>query len=146
MHARRGNLDRIDDEVLAQNRLSGLGAHLVDVLEAAVETIGLGQHADRRSVGSIGASQEARRICPLDDCPQGRGSRLALHDDCGTGGARRDAVFTRGTGAQGIFERALGSRQSQGFNVPVGLVEFGKARASRCDQGIKDCSRGAQAL
>ena len=146
MHACRSDLDGIDDEVLAQDRLSGLGAHLIDVLEATVETIGLGEHTDRRSVGSIGASQETWRICPLDDCPQGRGSRLALHDDCGTGGARLDAVFTRGAGAEGIFERALGSRQSQGINVPVGLVEFGKARASRCNQGIKDCSRGAQAL
>ena len=146
MHSRRGDLDWINDEVLAQNRLSAFGAHLVNVLEATVETIGFGQHTDRRSVGSICASQETRRIRPLDDCSQGRGSGLALHDDGRAAGARLDAVFAQGTGAQGVFERTLGARKREGINLAVGLVELGKARAARCNQGIKDCSRGAQAL
>ena len=139
MRASSRDLNGIDDEVLAQDRLVNLVSYLIKISEIAVETVGLCQHTDRCSVARVGTSQEARRICALDNCAQSRRCRLALHDDCRAAGTRLEAyLFVITTRAQCVLKRARRARKRQRIDVPVGLVKFRKTRPTLSDDRIKD--------
>ena len=64
--ASRQHLDLIDDEVLAQDGDVHHLAHSGQVVEGAVETIGLGEHRDRGRVGRVLGGQRGRVVVGAD--------------------------------------------------------------------------------
>ena len=134
------HLNGVDDEVLAQHRRVHRRAHGRQVLEGAVETVGLGQHGDGRRPGGVGAGEPGRVVVGADGAARG-GGRLALHDE---GRARRGALA--GAGAQGVGEGTLRAGRGRLEQVAESLAQLGDARRARLNDGVQDGAGGHEAL
>ena len=134
------HLNGVDDEVLAQHRRVHRRAHGRQVLEGAVEAVGLGEHGDGRRPGGVGAGEPGRVVVGADGAARG-GGRLALHDE---GRARGGALA--GAGAQGVGEGAGRAGRGRLEQVAESLAQLGDARRARLDDGVQDGAGGHEAL
>ena len=88
---RFGDLDFVEDEVLAQHRQRGRRARRAQVGQAALEELLVGEHGERRGAALFIIPGDGRRVEIVDQQALARGSFLDLGDDGGVVRAQRGA-------------------------------------------------------